>query len=128
MLEAADIALETHTEPVTLTPAEESALAFALREAVTNVVRHSGASRCTLNLFASEEEVKLEIKDDGCGADLSKGSGLKGMRERAAALGGRLECRTGENNGEGALLRISLPQAKAEPARVSVAPLQLEPS
>ena len=51
MLEAADITLETHTEPVALTPAEESALAFALREAVTNVVRHSGASRCTLKPF-----------------------------------------------------------------------------
>ena len=124
VLEAADIALETHTEPIALTPAEESTLAFALREAVTNVVRHSGASRCTLNLFADEEEVKLEIKDDGCGADLSEGSGLKGMRERVAGLGGRLERRTGE--GKGTLLRISLPRAKAESARVSVAPLQLE--
>ncbi len=59
--------------------------AWAVREGITNVIRHSGAQRCTVVL--GEHEV--EVRDDGRGADSpGAGHGLTGLRERAAALGG----------------------------------------
>jgi len=69
-------------------------LAYVLREGVTNVVRHSGASRCTVRLGARW----LEVCDDGTGAveDAAKdtagtpGNGLAGLTERLAAVGGRI--------------------------------------
>jgi two-component system sensor histidine kinase DesK len=57
---------------------------WVLREAVTNVVRHSGADRCTVTLSGSA----IQIDDDGRGpAGASAGGGLRGLRERAAAHG-----------------------------------------
>jgi two-component system, NarL family, sensor histidine kinase DesK len=59
--------------------------AWAVREGITNVIRHSGARRCTVVL--GEHEV--EVRDDGRGAQSAgAGNGLTGLRERAAALGG----------------------------------------
>ncbi|MGC4111560.1 MAG: sensor histidine kinase [Nocardioides sp.] len=59
--------------------------AWAVREGITNVIRHSGAQRCTVVL--GEHEV--EVRDDGRGAQAAgSGNGLTGLRERAAALGG----------------------------------------
>ncbi len=68
-------------------PDLREALAFALREGVTNVVRHSGARRCTVRLGPRW----LEIRDDGPGTEAGEpGSGLAGLTERMAALGGTL--------------------------------------
>ena len=59
--------------------------AWVVREGITNVIRHSGARRCTVVL--GEHEV--EVRDDGQGADTAgPGNGITGLRERAAALGG----------------------------------------
>lgn len=59
--------------------------AWTVREGITNVIRHSGAQRCTVVL--GEHEV--EVRDDGRGAETAgAGNGLTGLRERAAALGG----------------------------------------
>jgi two-component system sensor histidine kinase DesK len=60
--------------------------AWTVREGVTNVIRHSGASRCSVVLGANA----VEVRDDGRGALSCNGSGhgLTGLRERAAALGG----------------------------------------
>ncbi|HEX4687443.1 MAG TPA: sensor histidine kinase [Nocardioides sp.] len=59
--------------------------AWVVREGITNVIRHSGARRCTVVL--GEHEV--EVRDDGRGAEAAgSGHGITGLRERAAALGG----------------------------------------
>lgn len=65
-------------------------LAMALREAVTNVIRHAAATCCTVALRENGTEVELTISDDGRGEHFSEGSGLKGMRARLSAAGGRL--------------------------------------
>jgi two-component system sensor histidine kinase DesK len=58
--------------------------AWSVREGVTNVIRHSGARRCEIRLT----ETSVQIRDDGTGGcDAEEGSGLTGLRERAAALG-----------------------------------------
>ncbi|MFJ8670862.1 sensor histidine kinase [Streptomyces sp. NPDC093589] len=77
---------------------EEGALAWALREAVTNVVRHSGAPRCELLLTEEWEAderryLRLAVLDDGAGPPRAQhdGNGLGGLRERLALADGRLE-------------------------------------
>ncbi|SMQ18698.1 two-component system, NarL family, sensor histidine kinase DesK [Streptomyces sp. Ag82_O1-12] len=74
----------------------ESALAWALREAVTNVVRHSGARRCTVELLRRQTldgpVLELTVEDDGSGgAGTGQGNGLAGLTERLTKVGGTLE-------------------------------------
>ena len=110
MLAAAGVRLEYFTEPLALPPLQEGALALALREAVTNVVRHAQASVCTVRVLhivtSVGDEVRLEVDDDGLGKCGSDGAGLAGMGERAEGLGGRLEV---AGNRSGTRLRLSLP-------------------
>jgi two-component system, NarL family, sensor histidine kinase DesK len=71
----------------------EAALAWCLREAVTNVIRHSGARSCRARLIRGAGELTLEVTDDGRGPqpqDAPRGAGLRGMSERLSAVGGRL--------------------------------------
>ncbi len=96
-LESADVKLEYFTQPVELEPVRETVLALALREAVTNVIRHAKASTCRISLETVDGEVRLEVRDDGRGGragQIPEGIGLSAMRERVEGLGGRLERRT----------------------------------
>jgi two-component system, NarL family, sensor histidine kinase DesK len=73
----------------------EAVLAWCLREAVTNVIRHSGAKACRIRLIQRPGELSLEVSDDGHGpggqdADAPHGAGLRGMSERLSTAGGRL--------------------------------------
>jgi two-component system sensor histidine kinase DesK len=106
MLGAADVTFDYLAAGVDLTPAQEGTLALALREAVTNVVRHASATRCTVRLVEEAREVRLEVEDDGHGKQAPDGAGLAGMRERAEALGGSL---TLESSGHGVRLVLRLP-------------------
>jgi len=77
-------------------PAYESTLAWAVREAVTNVVKHSGARTCRIELQVSEGSTTLHIRDDGRGGTHgSEGSGLPGLADRVQALGGTLKVHPG---------------------------------
>ncbi len=70
-------------------PAGRDVFGYVVREAVTNVVRHSGAASCTITLAPD----RIEIADDGRGADPGApgdGSGLAGLTERVRAAGGTL--------------------------------------
>lgn len=67
-------------------------LAWALRELVTNTVKHSGATICQINLRQLDHEVTLTVTDDGGGCELlERGNGLVGTSERVAALAGALD-------------------------------------
>ncbi|MFI2610798.1 sensor histidine kinase [Kitasatospora sp. NPDC018619] len=101
---------------------ETGALAWALREAVTNVVRHGeGATVCTVTADESweasgERYAVLEVTDDGRGPGKSQpGNGLSGLEERLALVGGRLETGPGER-GKGFRLRASVPLRAASAA------------
>lgn len=104
-LRSAGVVADCCAEQVAVSPIQETALALAIREGVTNVIRHAHAHTCTLNLSQKEGVCLLEISDDGCGGSEFEGNGLSGMRERVEALGGTLERR----RGPGTLLRITLP-------------------
>jgi two-component system, NarL family, sensor histidine kinase DesK len=97
-LTAAGVTAELPAEPdLTGVPEEsESALAWALREAVTNVVRHSGARRCTVGLLRRQTldgpTFELSVEDDGSGGSgKDPGNGLTGLTERLEKAGGTLE-------------------------------------
>ena len=95
-LEATDIALTEDIEAVKLEPEAERVRALVLREAVTNVLRHSAARSCTVRLRARDGHVALTVTDDGRGGRIVAGEGLRGMRERLQAMGGRLELEANE--------------------------------
>ena len=68
----------------------ESAAYFVVAEALTNISRHADATRATVSVREADGVLKVEICDDGVGgADPSAGTGLSGLAERVAALGGR---------------------------------------
>jgi two-component system sensor histidine kinase DesK len=90
-LTAAGVRFEVQGLPATgLRPAEETVLGLALREAVTNVVRHAQASTCRLKFHAEDGHRSLLIEDDGMHTIQREGNGLRGMRERVESLGGTL--------------------------------------
>jgi two-component system, NarL family, sensor histidine kinase DesK len=89
-LDAAGVRLEWQTPSLRLEPAHESVLSLVLREAVTNILRHAGATSCRLELAADGGGTRLTVHDNGRGAGEYSGNGLRGMRERVEALGGRL--------------------------------------
>lgn len=88
-----------------IAPSVETVLALALREAVTNVVRHADARSCVIRLGGRSGEISLLVSDDGRGSNEREGSGLRGMRERVIAAGGRMELQTGQ----GTSLLVTLP-------------------
>jgi two-component system, NarL family, sensor histidine kinase DesK len=104
-LEAAGVRLEWQGNTVTLVPAHESVLSLVLREAVTNILRHAGATSCHLELAADGGGTHLSVHDNGHGAIRSEGNGLRGMRERVEALGGRLDI----DSHEGTRLTVHIP-------------------
>ncbi len=74
-----------------LPPQAAALLGWVVREAVTNVIRHSGAAGCEIELRSSAERARLVITDDGNGVgSTAPGSGLTGLTERLAAAGGTL--------------------------------------
>ena len=109
----------------------EAALAWCLREAVTNVIRHSGARDCWLRLTRRGDEQSLEVRDNGAGTGLlagagpaaaegAEGTGLRGMSERLCAVGGKLEIRPGAG---GFCLVASVPVGeRGQPAERARAP------
>ena len=93
-----------------LPPAVEAAAYYLVAEALANAGKHSEASRVTVRVRADGDTTTVEIADDGVGgADAENGSGLRGLADRVAALGGELEVES--EPGRGTTLRARLPHA-----------------
>jgi len=85
-----DLAAEaTDVAGVKLSAAEETVFALALREGVTNIVRHAHATSCRLHFENDNGFRRLVLEDNGTHESTREGNGLRGMRERVEALGGR---------------------------------------
>ena len=108
MLVAAGIRAHIDCATPALEPDEERALAFSLREAVTNVIRHAQAQHCWITLTTTYGRAVLEVRDDGRGGNAPEGSGLSGMRERLRQVAGTVE-RSGDS---GTRLLITLPRGR----------------
>jgi two-component system sensor histidine kinase DesK len=113
-LQSALIHFEAEVDTIDIEPATEQVLALALREATTNVLRHSQADSCRVRLDNLGDRVRLTVQDNGKGAAGSDGPGkgglgLTGMRERVSALEGEFEV---ESRG-GTSVTITLPISQA---------------
>ena len=109
-LDAAGVALECESRPPSLRPNEETVLSLAVREAVTNIVRHAAATRCVMRFERTLDGFDaLLVEDNGSGAEGQsanrEGNGLRGMRERVQALGGRFRV----ERDQGTRLIVELP-------------------
>ncbi len=104
---AVDLVLDLD-DPLTVPAAVEVALYRTTREAVTNVVRHSRAHRCTVLLKEVGADVMLHVQDDGPVSDTwYAGVGLTAMHERAVELGGTFQASSGP---EGFSIRATYPR------------------
>jgi two-component system sensor histidine kinase DesK len=97
-------------------PAHQELFGWAVREGLTNVIRHSRARSCAVRVSASS----VEIIDDGQGSAAPPGNGLSGLRERAAAAGGGVDA--GPAQPAGWRLRVWVPAVDAPPAVGGTAP------
>jgi two-component system sensor histidine kinase DesK len=129
-LSAAGIDADVKEAQVPLEPAVEAVLAWTVREGATNVIRHSGAHRCTLRITTSLTDAGVEVIDDGVGdgsplgestgrnggsvgavSDRRAGHGLAGLAERARLVHGTLEA--GAVAGGGYRLAVTVPVSHA---------------
>jgi signal transduction histidine kinase len=86
----------------------EAAAYFVVAEGLTNVARHAdGASRAEVNVTEADGALVVEVGDDGAGGASLNGSGLRGLSDRVAALGGELEVTSPP--GGGTKLRAVIP-------------------
>lgn len=115
-LTAANVELEwpltEGTESRSLDYRQSKAIGSALREIVSNVIRHSGAGRLEISVEHAGSELSISIRDDGKGIpeDVRQGDGggfgLKSLRRRLEDVGGRFHI---ESGGKGVFIRLSMP-------------------
>ncbi|SOE02145.1 sensor histidine kinase [Blastococcus haudaquaticus] len=116
-LSAAGITLRAQAPSEPLPAAVDAVLGWVVREATTNVLRHSGARSMTVDLAVTDDGAALTVTDDGRGGDAPRGTGLAGLAERVEAVGGRLEA--GPAPGRGFRLLAVVPaHVPADPAVV----------
>ncbi|WP_206792900.1 sensor histidine kinase [Amycolatopsis sp. MtRt-6] len=113
-LRAAEIDADLPHAVDNVRPEFQNAFGYVLREAVTNVLRHSGAKRVRVRLGGTW----LEIEDDGTATGVVAGNGLRGLSERLAAVGGTLT--TSVRAGGGLLVRVEVPRPDPSPATPAV--------
>lgn len=94
-------------------PADVDTCAFRIiQESVTNVVRHAGTPRCRVSIGQREDELAIEVTDDGRGSTTAgSGYGIVGMRERAALLHGKLTAGPRPEGGFRVVARLPTPAA-----------------
>ncbi|WP_448098385.1 histidine kinase [Luteibacter yeojuensis] len=108
MLEASGIALSVELpDGLDLPKQTEASLALVLREAITNIHRHSRATEARVIITRNGQEFSMRIVDNGCGGLASHGNGVSGMRERVRQIGGRLAIDSPAK--QGTALEIGIP-------------------
>ncbi|NJP90819.1 sensor histidine kinase [Nonomuraea sp. FMUSA5-5] len=107
LLESSGVSAQAHLADVTLPERSEAALAWAVREGVTNVLRHSRATTCTITTSLQGGRVRLEVANDGAPATPGAANGgLTGLAERTAQAGG--SCTTTPTGEGGFLLAVEV--------------------
>lgn len=131
-LESAGIAFEYQGPAELLPPEIETALAFVIRESVTNVVRHSRAQHCGIAFARAAGDVVLTIRDSvqplgaqpapdtAATSGYREGNGVSGMRQRLGALGGTLEF---ARTSDGTTLRARVPLGVSARATAPATPI-----
>lgn len=117
------IKLDFHNEAPDLRLKRDTAITLfqAVREALANIIKHSGATRATFRLFHDDDNVRVEVEDNGTGFHVEEtlsrrpqetGLGLVSMRERIVHLGGSVEIQSAPGSGTRVCLAVPLNRAK----------------
>ena len=94
--------------PLRLDDGVEAAIYYVVAESLTNAAKHAAASEARVEISTTNEEVVVEISDNGSGgAGMDRGSGLRGLDDRIEALGGQLDLKS--PSGAGTIVRATLP-------------------
>ncbi len=111
----APLSVEVHVDvPVRLPQAVEIAAYYTVAEALTNAAKHARASVVTVNVDTDATSLRISVADDGVGgAALDAGSGLVGLEDRVAALGGKLRLSSAAGVGTTLLAEMPLDEAVA---------------
>ncbi|WP_163853454.1 sensor histidine kinase [Paenibacillus elgii] len=119
MLKAAqiDFVLEGSPKLTNTSLLNENVVSMCIKEAVTNIVKHSGASTCWITISPSRTELVVRVQDDGCGLaehpDCLRGNGLGGMKERLEFVNGGLEI----GPGPGTMIVMKVPNVFKQPEK-----------
>ncbi|MFB5676326.1 sensor histidine kinase [Paenibacillus terreus] len=119
MLKAAQITLTVEGDPhlTNVSLLNENVLSMCLREAVTNIVKHSSASACCVRIEPSRTELTLTVEDNGTGLPKEtvhfRGNGLRGMKERLEFVNGSMVVRSDN----GTRLIIQVPNVLEQPVK-----------
>ncbi len=104
-LDAASISFKFAIEELQLPAKIDQLLSNILRESITNVVRHSDASRCEVKIYSDKGHAGMAISDNGNTNRIREGNGIKGMRERVSEFQGDFSVEVGH----GLQLSVSVP-------------------
>ncbi|MEM7708820.1 MAG: sensor histidine kinase [Pseudomonadota bacterium] len=107
LLESTGIWLDAEIDQESMSAEHENILALVLREALTNVHRHSRASQCSVMLKHEGRQIRLVVRDDGRGGRVKPGSGISGMSERLRSAGGKLHIEA--NTPSGLIVQMTIP-------------------
>jgi two-component system sensor histidine kinase DesK len=113
-LATAGIHLDRDLESAPLSLAHERVLALILREAITNIVRHSSAKSCRIHAKRTASHYHLSVCDDGHGAMGAEGMGMRGIKERITAIGGIALWKPGTPTGTELHVEIPLTDTRSQ--------------
>jgi len=110
-----ELRIEQPEKSPLLPSVEETMLALCVREAMTNIIKHSRAKRCTIRIEAKDEAYEIHIADDGTGIKQPDGgNGIPSMKERMKMLGGAFTIAASPTGGTALSLKLPLRQLKKE--------------
>jgi signal transduction histidine kinase len=113
---AVPVRLDVRVEGRLVEPVETAAY-YVVAEALTNAAKHAHATVAEVQVVAGEGVLHVRVRDDGSGgADVTRGSGLTGLKDRAEALGGRLALHSPPGGGTTVQVQLPLEQARPTPA------------
>ena len=100
-----------------LSPQTRHQLSLCIRESLTNVLRHAKATELLLRLDIRENELTVQVADNGLGfkSTATNGNGLKNMADRMKSIGGSFSCEPGQNNGTTVSFRLGIKEKACAP-------------
>ena len=120
LLDSSGVRLDYGSLPDSLPQEVERTLALVIREAMTNIHRHAAATEACVRFTRTQEQLDMQISDNGKGGLVAHGNGVSGMCERVRALGGSLQIDSPPRRGTRVLISVPLRAATRDAAGDSV--------